>query len=68
MSDEWGRPGPKTSDNPIGKRPSGAQDQGSNITVDNYCDVDTGKGKAPISGEMVNPLGNVPTGGRTGGL
>ena len=70
MADQWSRPGSGKSDAPIGKQPSGAQDQGSAIDVTNYAQVDTGLAgkKDNISTEMVNPFGQTPTGAKTGGL
>lgn len=70
MSDQWSRPGSGVSDNPVGKKPTGTQDQGSAIDVTNYASVDTGlAGKSDnISTEMVNPFGSTPTGAKTGGL
>lgn len=54
---------------PIGKTPTGKQDQGSNIDVKIYADVNTGKaGNTSISTLMDCPLGKVPTGKKDGGL
>lgn len=53
----------------VGKTPTGAQNQGSNIDVKNYADLDTGKGpKTTIGTEMNCPLGKIPTGKKDGGL
>ena len=59
-------PGAQTM-NPIGKTPTGAQNQGD-VDVKNYAQVDTGKGSTSISTEMDCPLGDVPSGSKTGGL
>jgi hypothetical protein len=54
---------------PIGKTPTGAQNQGDNIDVTIYAKVNTGKGgKTNIDTLMDCPLGKVPTGEKTGGL
>jgi hypothetical protein len=53
----------------VGKPISGKQDQGSNIDVKNYCEVNTGLGgSGAISTEMNTPIGKKPTGAKTGGL
>lgn len=54
---------------PIGKHPSGKQDQGSNIDVENFAKVNTGLGgKAPIDSLMDCPFGKIPDGTKRDGI
>ena len=60
-------PGSETM-NPMGKTPTGAQNQGD-VEVKNYASVDTGKGPSTTIGtEMDCPLGSIPSGKKEGGL
>lgn len=69
MAGQINNPGPDKSFDPVGKTPTGRQDQGSNIDVENYAKVNTGKGgKTTISTEMECPIGKPPSGEKTGGL
>ena len=70
MAGQIDNPGPEGSITPIGKTPTGAQDQGSNIDVMNYAKVDTGKGPSTtIASEFTCDLvKKIPSGQKTGGL
>lgn len=54
---------------PIGKTPTGKQDQGSEVDVTNYAKVNTNLGgKEAISTEMRNIFGKVPSGEKRDGI
>jgi hypothetical protein len=67
MSNQLSSPGPSNAS--VAKPTSGKQDQGSNIDVTNYANVNVGKaGGTTISTQMNTPLGKIPTGGKDGSL
>jgi len=54
---------------PIGKQPSGKQDQGSAVDVTNFVKVNTNLGpKVPIDTHMVDPFGKIPSGEKRDGI
>ena len=54
---------------PIGKTPTGAQNQGDHIDVTNFAKVNTGLGgKTSIDTHMVCPLGKIPDGTKRDGI
>ncbi len=67
MAEQLSSPGPKHLES-VGKKPSGEQNQGSNIDVTNYAKVNTGGPATTISTEMNCPIGKIPSGQKNGGL
>jgi hypothetical protein len=65
--EQYSRPGP--SMRIIGKTPTGAQDQGSEVDITNFAKVNTNLGpKVPIDSQMVSPFGKIPDGTKRDGI